>query len=195
MKAQLQFPFFNEHPKELGWKGNEQTILKRFSSNRLYQQLFKKAFPQQVNPFRLENVQTAIVAFEEQLIAYQSVFDLHLSGNLTALNEDAKAGYTLFKTSRLGCGNCHQWEPAFKQAMPIFSEGIRVPSLRNVMLTAPYMHDGRIEDISGVLDYYDQKKSLMLTKQEKQQLIAFLSALTDTSYLSNKELLNPFQYQ
>jgi cytochrome c peroxidase len=63
------------------------------------------------------------------------------------------------------------------------------------MLTAPYMHDGSLENIFDVLSYYDRKNSLNLSAKEQQSLIAFFTALTDTSYLSNKELLNPFQYQ
>lgn len=195
LKAQLQFPFFNEHPKELGWKGNEQTILNRFLNDRKYQKLFKQAFPQQNNPFQLANIQTAIIAFEEQLVAYNSKYDWYLKGKMEMFTQEEQAGLILFSSSRLGCNNCHGWETPFKKDTSLFSNGIRVPSLRNVLLTAPYMHDGRIEDINGVLEYYSQKNSLYLTNKEKKQIISFLYTLTDTSYLSNKELLNPFQYQ
>lgn len=195
LKAQLQFPFFNEHPKELGWKGNEQAILNRFLKDRHYQKLFKKAFPHQKNPFQLANIQTAIIAFEEQLVAYNAKFDWYQKGKIEVFNQEEQAGLILFTSSRLGCNKCHSWESPFKTDSALFSNGIRVPSLRNVLLTAPYMHDGSIEDINGVLDYYNQKHSLDLSNKEKRQIISFLYALTDTSYLSNKELLNPFQYQ
>ncbi|WP_439506992.1 cytochrome c peroxidase [Sediminibacterium sp.] len=195
LKAQLQFPFFNEHPKELGWKGNEQIILKRFLNDTQYQRLFKKAFPLQSNPFQLANVQTAIIAFEEQLVSYNAKYDRYVKGNFSSFSEDERNGLTLFSSNRLGCTGCHRWEQPFKKDHPLFSKGIRVPSLRNVLLTAPYMHDGRIENINGVLEYYSQKNSLYLTNKEKKQIISFLYTLTDTSYLSNKELLNPFQYQ
>lgn len=195
LKAQLQFPFFNEHPKELGWKGNEQAILNRFLKDRHYQKLFKQAFPHQKNPFQLANIQTAITAFEEQLVAYNAKFDWYQKGKIEVFNQEEQAGLILFTSSRLGCNKCHSWESPFKTDSALFSNGIRVPSLRNVLLTAPYMHDGSIEDINGVLDYYNQKHSLDLSNKEKRQIISFLYALTDTSYLSNKELLNPFQYQ
>ena len=90
---------------------------------------------------------------------------------------------------------CHVWEQPFETNVANFSSGIRIPSLRNVMITAPYMHDGSLENIFAVFQHYEKKYSLNLDDKEQQELIAFFNALTDTSYLSNKELLNPFQYQ
>lgn len=195
LQMQLQFPFFNEHPTELGWKGQEQLILDRFESDAQYQQLFRIAFPGQKKPINTANIQQAIIAFEEQLIAYNAPFDQYLKGNQKAMNEQAIAGMKLFNSNRLNCIKCHTWEQPFKNHEANFSQGIRIPSLRNVMITAPYMHDGSLENITDVIQYYGQKQSLNLTDTEQRALIAFFNALTDTSYLSNKELLNPFQYQ
>lgn len=195
LKMQLNFPFFNEHPKELGWKGNETMILKRFKDDTLYQQLFQQAFLQQKNPFKLSNIQTALVAFEEQLVSYGAAYDQYLRGSMKALTEDAFQGLNLFNATKFSCNTCHLWETPFKKESVRFYNGIRVPSLRNVLLTAPYMHDGSVEDIAAIFTHYEQAKKIQFTKIEKQQMIAFLYALTDTSYLNNKELLNPFQYQ
>lgn len=86
----------------------------------------------------------------------------------------------------------------------VFDNGkFRVPTLRNIQLTAPYMHDGRFETLEQVLDHYSQGghgvinedpniRSFNLTAQDKQDLINFLSMLTDTSFLKKEAFQNPF---
>lgn len=195
LQMQLQFPLFNEHPKELGWKGQEQIILKRFAADSNYQQLFTLAFPGQKKPINIINIQKALVAFEEQLVSFNAPFDQFIKGNKQALNDEAIAGMKLFNSAKLGCVKCHSWEQPFEKSESKFISGIRVPSLRNIMITGPYMHDGSVENIFDLFRYYEKKQLLNLSKAEQQELIAFFNALTDTSYLSKKELLNPFQYK
>lgn len=86
----------------------------------------------------------------------------------------------------------------------IYDNGkFRVPTLRNIALTAPYMHDGRFATLSQVLDHYASGghgvsnedaniKSFSLTEQQKQDLIAFLNMLTDTSFVNNPAFQSPF---
>ncbi len=80
----------------------------------------------------------------------------------------------------------------------------RAPSLRNIALTAPYMHDGRFETLEEVIDHYNSGghyaenvdpliNNLGLNEEEKGDLLAFLLTLTDTTYLSNPDLSNPFE--
>ncbi|MEM9920300.1 MAG: cytochrome c peroxidase [Bacteroidota bacterium] len=80
----------------------------------------------------------------------------------------------------------------------------RAPSLRNIALSAPYMHDGRFETLEEVLDHYSSgghiapnldpnMRPLELTDVEKRQLLAFLHALTDTSYYDNPLFQDPFK--
>ncbi len=195
LTSQLHFPFFNTHPVELGWANHEPQILQRFATNALYQQLFAKAFPGNKQPFQLAQVQTELIAFEGQLVSYGSAYDRYISGQASALNPSAKAGLALFNSAKLNCNQCHQWTKPFQTEPSIFYQGIRVPSLRNVMLTAPYMHNGQFDDLFQVFKHYETSRQIILNKQEEQQLMAFLSALTDTSYISNTELLNPFQYR
>jgi cytochrome c peroxidase len=92
----------------------------------------------------------------------------------------------------------------------------KAPTLRNISLTAPYMHDGRFQTLEEVIEHYDShiqlsttldplileatnllfvpqgKVQLALTPQEKKDLIAFLNMLTDESFIQNKEFSNPF---
>lgn len=81
---------------------------------------------------------------------------------------------------------------------------MRAPTLRNIMLTAPYMHDGRFKTIEEVLDFYNEgvhyadnlDENLIipmgLTPQMKADIIAFLHTLTDTAFVNNPKLQNPF---
>jgi len=86
----------------------------------------------------------------------------------------------------------------------LFDNGkFKVPSLRNIALTAPYMHDGRFETLEEVLDHYSSGgnhaenldpniQPFTLTEQDKQDLINFLDMLTDTTFVNNPAFQNPF---
>lgn len=80
----------------------------------------------------------------------------------------------------------------------------RAPTLRNIALTAPYMHDGRFNTLEEVLDHYNEGthsaantpeiiRDLHLTEEQKTAVISFLYTLTDTSYLENPLIRNPFE--
>lgn len=84
----------------------------------------------------------------------------------------------------------------------------KIPSLRNIALTAPYMHDGRFQTLEQVLDFYSSglhnsanvdsklafvnRGGIRLTGLEKQKIIAFLNTLTDSAFISDPEFSNPF---
>lgn len=86
----------------------------------------------------------------------------------------------------------------------IYDNGkFRAPSLRNIALTAPYMHDGRFQTLEEVLDHYAEGghgvqnedaniNPFTLTEQDKQDLIAFMNMLTDTTFINNPAYQNPF---
>ncbi len=240
---QMIFPLFNEHPKELGWTNNELEIINRFKQDPFYQTLFSKAFPKEKNPFSIVFFQEAITAFENQIQSQNSPFDQYLKGNKTAMNEKAINGLALFNSEKLGCFKCHSLTVSQQQLMyintglynldelgsyPDSDQGLyemtknnsdkgkfRVPSLRNVLITAPYAHDGSVETIQQMIYIYKRGgrlieanenkgdgssnknkstliKGFTLTDKEQTELIEFLAALTDTSYLRNKQLMNPF---
>jgi cytochrome c peroxidase len=80
----------------------------------------------------------------------------------------------------------------------------KVPTLRNIELTAPYMHDGSIATLDEVIDHYqsggknhvnksDKIQPFTLTKREKKDLINFLKCLTDDDFISNPDFSNPFE--
>lgn len=153
----------------------------------------------------------AITAFERTLVTPGSRFDQYAAGNKQALTEQEKRGLILF-IGRASCSQCHNGVnftdnlfhaltgPADSPATDDQGRykvtraeadkyAFKTPTLRNVALTAPYMHNGAFATLEEVIDFYDQgganspyKSKLLfkldLTSGEKQDLVAFLKTLT-----------------
>jgi len=155
-------------------------------------------------PVTFDNLIKAIAAFERTLIYGNSPFDRYVfSGDHAAISNQAKRGMQLFYSSRAGCGSCHSgfnfegnWRDREGQTgkSGFADNGLggppkRVPTLRNVALTAPYMHDGRFPTLDAVLDHYAHAAerqvgdarlhSFNLSADERADLVAFLNTLTD----------------
>ena len=159
----------------------------------------------------------SIAAYERSLISMNARFDQYQKGNKHALNATEKAGWKLFSET-LYCTKCHP-APYFtthvaeNNGLYASYEGksdqgrfrihhdsldigkFKVPSLRNLPLTFPYMHDGSLSTIDEVLDHYSkggnghplQNKVIVpfrLTPLERKQLKAFFNTLIDVSYLN-----------
>src|SRR5262249_12918719 len=139
------------------------------------------------------------------LIYGNSPFDRYVfGGDHDAISTQAKRGMQLFYSSRAGCGSCHSglnfsgnWRDAQGETGKVgfadtgLGDGpMRVPTLRNITLTAPYMHDGRFTTLDAVLDHYayaaqhhlgdPRLQSFDLSPDERADLIAFLRSLTDS---------------
>ncbi len=247
LETQLSSPLFNTHPVELGWRGNETAILLRIASDSFYQETFKKAFPLEKTPINTKNTIHAITAFEASLTSFQSAYDQFRNGISTALSKPEIAGMRLFFSDSLNCAKCHDnptrsIQQAFSfantglynldkdGAYPIGDQGLfeltafvrdkgkfRIPSLKNVLLTAPYTHDGSVATIQEMIALYaaggrnlkegnfmgDGRKNpnkskfvngFKLTKLEQFQLIAFLNTFTDTVNLHNPSWRDPFKH-
>lgn len=151
-----------------------------------------------------ENVIDALVEYEKSLNTPDAPFDQYLRGNTTAISEDAKSGYRLFKD--YGCISCHQGVNVGGNMLQVFGifgtpdaaaqgsatpgsakdTGIstqepvfRVPSLRNVAVTSPYFHDGstkKLEDAINIMA--NNQLGRDLEKDEVGKLKAFLTSLT-----------------
>jgi cytochrome c peroxidase len=183
-----------------------------------------------VNPFRIEFIARAIAAWERTLTPFDSPYDRWVfEDDREALSAGARAGAALFASDRLGCAECHRgllfgaadpWSARDEVAAKSADRGsigasgsvvtatiFRVPSLRNVALTAPYMHDGRFATLGEVLDYYarggghgaidgDREdggapasavRGFELSAEERQSLLAFLEGLSDEVFVSDDE--------
>jgi cytochrome c peroxidase len=201
LEEQMRQPMLNDHPIEMGLKGRETQVVAALVADPGWRSAFNAAFPEAQGRFELDHIIKAIAAFERTLISGHSPFDEYVfNGKHDALTPDAKRGMALFYSERLGCGSCHSgfnfsgaWrdtqgataEPTFANN-GIGTSTVRVPTLRNVALTAPYMHDGSLSTLEAVIDHYQHAgpalRSFTLTDAERHELIAFLRSLTDPTF-------------
>jgi cytochrome c peroxidase len=201
-----------------------------------YPPLFRKAFGSSV--ITSENLLKALAQFERTLVSSNSRFDQFKRGDPTALTSFEKQGLLLFSTHPVAGsrgvrgGNCSDCHAGNLQAGRDFANNgldltftdlgraavtgfaadrgrFQVPSLRNIELTGPYMHDGRLANLDSVLNHYNEHivfnspnldpiitnasnlgspqpglppLGLGLTATEKAQIVAFLKTLTDTTF-------------
>jgi cytochrome c peroxidase len=182
------------------------------------------------DPVEFEAVATALATYQRTLVSANSPFDRYYYGrDEAALSEEAKRGLTLFQ-GRAGCVNCHLIgdRNALFTDFKYHSDGVGydlkgetdtdvglggisfndnnglflTPSLRNVAVTRPYMHDGSMRMLEEVVEFYNQGagksphrdprlKPLSLSPQEKRDLLAFLRSLTgDQQYSADGVRLN-----
>jgi len=202
----------NEMGMDLG------VLVKRLQGNKTYRKLFKAAYgTEEVTSQRLFK---ALSQFIVTMISFESKYDsvMRREPGVTFTAEE-QGGYRTFTQK---CASCHK--PPFFTDYSIRNNGLpylpsmndvgrmritsntadylkfKVPSLRNVLVSAPYMHDGRFFDIFQVFAMYDHgqqkgntidplvKNGIPLTEKEQRQLYMFLNTLTDKKFLTNKEL-------
>jgi cytochrome c peroxidase len=127
-EQQIARPMFNEHPIEMGWKGNEELILQRIASDKFYQIQFNVTFPGEKGPITVKNIQSCISSFVKSIFSLGSAYDRYNRGDLSALSESQKRGMALFTSDRLKCSRCHSGvnfsRPKEQQAFPFFNTGL-----------------------------------------------------------------------
>jgi cytochrome c peroxidase len=107
-EQQINNPMLNEHPVEMGMKGNEAMILQRLSADPLYRQQFAAAFPSDKDPFSLQNLQWAISSFVKSIFSFDASYDRYLTKkDSNALTDAAQKGLQLFFSDSLQCNSCH----------------------------------------------------------------------------------------
>jgi len=223
LEAQALVPMLGETPIEMGLKGHETDLLTALPHDARYQDLFPRAFPGETDPYTLSNLTKAIASFERTIVSMRSPYDRYRwGGDAAALSDAAKRGELLFFSSEhAGCFRCHAgWNFSgnvlfegskesvtgnfFNTGVSPGAERFRVPSLRNVAVSAPYMHDGSLATLEDVIDHYaaggkydnPNKSTLLhplhLTPAEKSDLIEFLKSLTDEELLHDPRFSNPW---
>jgi cytochrome c peroxidase len=187
------------HPGEMGSSINE-VVLKLNASNE-YKALFQKAFGEKT--ITGARVLKALTQFQLTLVSANAKYDKVNMGKETFTPQENN-GYNLFKKN---CNTCHQ-EPLFS-TYQFANNGLsvdttlndygrwqvtgqtkdslhfKIPSVRNLSYSYPYMHDGRFKTLREVLNHYTTQK-LMLSSNEKADIIAFLLTLNDTDFVFDK---------
>jgi len=201
------------HPSEMGSNINE--VIKKLNESKAYKELFLNAF--QDSTISTSKILKALSQFQLTLVSSNTKYDKVKMGKET-FTEQEKNGYQLYKNN---CASCHS-EPFFSNynfennGLPIdpalndmgryvITENendkrkFKVPSLRNLSFTYPYMHDGRFMTLQEVINHYTSgieysetlslqfNKSIELSSNEKVDLISFLLTLNDKDFVFNKK--------
>lgn len=242
LEDQAKLPIVN--PIEMGMPdGNAAVAAIRGDAE--YQRAFQAAYGRAPN---FDDIGRAIASFERTLVFLDAPFDRFLAGDLTAIEDDAKAGWVLFN-GKARCSSCHQisssspigtdnrfhnigvaarhrdFEGLAKKALAALAKdsskeamdrfaiqtdlselgrfvvsrnrsdigAFKSQAIRNVGLTAPYMHDGSIATLWDVMDHYNKGgeanpfldggiEPLALTEKEIDQVVAFMFSMTDSRF-------------
>ena len=206
-----------QNPDEMGLPVSE--AIKRLNESMVYKKLFQQVFKQNTTA---KNLAEAFSAYEKTLETVDSKFD-DWSNNIKKLSPSEERGRQVFISSKAKCFDCHFMEDftddEFKNIGLFNGKSLndsgrflisgqqadigkfKTPGLRNVAVTAPYMHNGIFTTLEEVVDYYDDPKKfvpdpinidpalqapLKLTAKEKKDLVSFLKTLTDRKYLGKK---------
>lgn len=192
---------------------NMVAIAQLLQSDAEYIRMSKEAYNRQPDPFVITR---ALSTFQRTLISGNSPYDKWTYQNKPqALNESQQRGLQLF-FGKAQCASCHggfnftnyafennglytHYKDRGKARLTNLSEDeavFKVPSLRNIEVTAPYMHDGSLNSLMAVIEHYNSGgknhpnksevlKPLHLSETEKQDLVAFLKSLTDREFIDN----------
>ncbi|MDO1446345.1 cytochrome c peroxidase [Rhodocytophaga aerolata] len=215
----------------------------KLQNSPVYPARFKQVFGSEI--VSAQNIAKALAQFERTLVSSNSRYDQYLSKQYQPTAQELN-GETLFMThpqaGKIRGGNCGDCHGGFLTTLGNFHnngldtqvkdnglEGVtgktadrgkfRAPSLRNIALTAPYMHDGRFQTLEEVLDHYNdhiqvsetidplileasneqvvpgEPVKLHLSEQEKKDIITFLHMLTDSTFISDPRFSDPFLNQ
>lgn len=222
LEEQLHGPLYDAH--EMG--NTPAQLLATLNGIPDYRRLFASAFDDAGDGIRSEHVYRALAAFEASLISLNSRYDLYAHGIADALSPRELAGMNVFRSFVARCGECHTPplftnqqiavlgtpEPAGREfdagagkvtGEPTLRGGFKVPSLRNVALTAPYNHSGGTAGLRETVAFYTQGRGHavsagekltihwhiwepQLTADEVDLVVDFLGALTDESFMPTR---------
>ena len=208
LEAQVLTPLTAHHEMD----NSLDTILNRLNKHPKYSYLVQQAFGK--SPIQTKHVLKAIADYESTLISRNSRYD-SMRIHLVEFTEQEKKGYALFKQY---CNRCHA-EPLFtngqfaNNALPINTSlndmgrfritddsahirHFKIPTLRNLLYSFPYMHDGRFKRLRDVLKHYAEginmhdetrniKSPIPLSSNDITDLMSFLHALTDRTFIFN----------
>ncbi len=222
LEEQMQGPLYDENEMAT----NPAQLLQTLNGIPRYRELFRQAWPQDFQAMEaqigLDQVYASIAAFQLSLISLNSRYDQYAHGYADALTEPEKEGMNIFRSFVARCAECHTpplftnqqiavigtpdpegmaFDPGAAEplAEPTLRGGFKVPSLRNIALTAPYMHSGRFATLRDAVAFYTDGRGHAvppgedlkihwhiwepkLRDEELDRLVDFLKTLTDESF-------------
>jgi cytochrome c peroxidase len=210
LEDQIAVPIFGDHPIEMGMKGREADIPLRLGKDVCYRKMFQKAFPDSGGAIEMRRIYQAIAAFERTFISFDTPYDRYLAGDKEAIEPWAKRGETIFRER---CAVCHagvNFTDGRFHSVSILAQGaddqglaeetglisdqgkFRTPSLRNVPLTAPYLHDGSVRTMAEAIARHDRVEGVPgADSVELSDIISFLLTLQDLRFVQDKRFSMP----
>ncbi len=211
-------------------------VVNKLKAEKRYQDQFVRAFEN--GRITWENMALALEQFMLSIVSYNSKYDKFLAGEVTLTESEERGRQLYFleynpffpEFSGADCQHCHggtnfendlymnngldtdeEFVDLGRETVtnePTDRAKFKVPSLRNIAVTAPYMHDGRFNTLEEVVEHYNtgiktsstadltvlntQQTGLMLTEQDKEDLVNFMKTLTDEVYLTQPSYQSPF---
>lgn len=216
LELQSQSPIFTH--EEMDFTIAE--FLLRIADDAEYERMFSEAYGQEPGAY---GISRSIAAFERTFISGNSRFDQYeYQHDETALSAAEKRGRDIFFSTETGCIECHvpplftnfeyeniglyeHYEDTGRARITQSLDDVgkfKVPNLRNVAETPPYMHNGSFATLEEVVEHFNSGgvghvnqnsliRPLGLTEQEKADLVAFLHSLTDESFMNNSDFADP----
>ncbi len=177
LEEQARVPMFGEHPVELGVDGEKFLAIVRADTR--YQKLFG------ADHITLENIIKALACFERSIVSARSPYDrYHFDRDDSAISAQAKHGEVLFFSTGFSCFRCHGG-PNFT-GKPDEEGGYKAPTLRNISVTGPYMHDGNVKTLEEAVVHHSK-----MTDEERADILEFLRTLTDEQLLHDPRFSRP----
>lgn len=199
-----------------------ENVIIKLKKDPVYEHMFTEVYGD--NDINSQRIFKAIAQFQGMLVSSNSKYDKYVRGEPGGvLSDSEQRGLTLFTEKK--CASCHvpplftdfsfrnnglSYNAALNDSGRAHVTGLatdrnkfKVPSLRNITVTSPYMHDGRFESLSQCLSHYNNgitytenidtllKKNISMTNQEMQDIIEFLGTLRDNDFLTDSRFKNP----
>jgi len=220
LEEQMQSPLYAKD--EMGT--TPEKLLKTLNRIEIYKNLFAQAFPDRSlrDSISLPEIYLAITAFESSLVSLNSRYDQYAHGYDKALNKNEIEGLNIFRSFVARCAECHTPPLFTNQQVAVIGSpepkgnsfdpgaeitfrdstrrgGFKVPSLRNIERTAPYMHSGNFKTLRETVAFYNKGRGHAvpkneylflhwhiwepnLSQEELDRLVDFLKTLTDESF-------------
>ena len=215
LESQALVPLEGLTPVEMGMAGQSKALVDRLGSDACYRKMFADAFPADGGKISFATVAKALATFQRTLVSATSPYDRSRRGDRTALSLAARRGEALFMSEKAGCARCHSGpdftdaasvknpKDAFHAIGPVDAADrglgeitgdpkddgrFRTPSLRNIALTAPYLHDGSAATLGEAIRRH---KGVELDEGAMTDMIAFLGALTDRTFVTDPRFALP----
>ena len=219
LEQQALGPLFSE----LEMANTPEQLMANLNQVDAYPELFTQAFPNSEDAMVIANITTALTAFQSSLISLNSPYDRYAHGDSKALNPEQLEGLNVFRSFVARCSQCHTPPLFTNQQVAVIGTpepegmprdigaqatfgaerlrgGFKVPTLRNIALTAPYMHSGRFATLLEATEFYTKGRGHAvpegeelllhwhisepnLTPSELDRLVDFMGALSDESFM------------